>query len=77
MYREVGNRIPLIGCGGILTPEQAYKKIKLGASIVQIYSGFILSGPKLIYDINKYIDKELEKENKNINDIIGTESIPY
>ena len=74
MYKEFGSELIFVGCGGILTPEQAYKKIKLGASIIQIYSGFIYSGPNIIYDINKYLDEQLKKDGfKNIKQAIGAD----
>ncbi len=47
---ELGGRIPIIGVGGITTPEDAVAKIKAGASLVQLYSGFIYKGPNLIRD---------------------------
>ena len=43
-------RIPVIAAGGIASPADALEKIKAGASLVQIYTGFIYSGPKLIQD---------------------------
>lgn len=43
-------QIPLIGVGGILTGEQAVEKQQAGASLVQIYSGMIYTGPRLIKD---------------------------
>lgn len=74
MYKEFGSELIFVGCGGILTPEQAYKKIKLGASMIQIYSGFIYSGPNIIYDINKYLDEQLKKDGfKNIKQAIGAD----
>ncbi len=48
--QELGGRIPIIGVGGITTPEDAVAKIKAGASLVQLYSGFIYKGPNLIRD---------------------------
>jgi dihydroorotate dehydrogenase len=41
-------KLPIIGVGGILTGADAAEKIKAGASLVQIYSGFIYRGPELI-----------------------------
>jgi dihydroorotate dehydrogenase len=43
-------RIPVIAAGGVASPADALEKIKAGASLVQIYTGFIYSGPKLIHD---------------------------
>lgn len=47
----LGGEIPIIGVGGILSAENAQAKLNAGASLVQIYSGFIYKGPKLIRDI--------------------------
>ena len=71
VYRETSGDLPIIGSGGIMTPEQAFRKIEYGASLIQIYSGFIKNGPDFVYDINKYIGIKLKKEKKNIKDIIG------
>ena len=49
---------PIIGVGGIHTAEDALAKIDAGATLVQIYTGFVYSGPKLIKDINKAILKK-------------------
>lgn len=49
---------PIIGVGGIHTPEDALEKLEAGASLVQLYTGFIYEGPDLIKAINK---KLLEK----------------
>ena len=49
--------IPIIGVGGIMTAEDAIEKINAGASLVQIYTGFIYSGPSLIKKINSKILK--------------------
>lgn len=49
------NAFPIIGVGGIHSPEDALEKLDAGADLVQIYTGFIYSGPKLIKRINKAI----------------------
>jgi dihydroorotate dehydrogenase len=46
----LGGRIPLIGVGGILSGADARAKIDAGASLVQLYTGFIYRGPHLIAD---------------------------
>lgn len=46
---------PIIGVGGIHTPEDALEKLNAGASLVQLYTGFIYEGPALIKNINKAI----------------------
>ena len=46
---------PIIGVGGIHSAEDALEKIEAGADLIQLYTGFIYEGPKLIKDINKAI----------------------
>jgi dihydroorotate dehydrogenase len=46
----VGDVIPIIGVGGILSGKDAQEKVAAGASLVQLYSGLIYRGPKLIYE---------------------------
>lgn len=47
VHRIARGRIALVGVGGIATPEQAYEKIRAGASLVQVYTGFAYAGPAL------------------------------
>ncbi|MGQ0828588.1 MAG: quinone-dependent dihydroorotate dehydrogenase [Bacteroidota bacterium] len=53
---------PIIAVGGIHTPEDALEKLNAGASLVQIYTGFIYEGPGIVKRINKGILKELAQE---------------
>lgn len=48
---------PIIGVGGIHTPEDALEKIKAGADLIQLYTGFIYKGPQLVKGINKMLLK--------------------
>jgi len=49
------NAFPVIGVGGIHSPEDALEKIKAGADLIQLYTGFVYEGPALIKKINKAI----------------------
>jgi dihydroorotate dehydrogenase len=49
---------PIIGVGGIHSPDDAIEKLKAGASLIQLYTGFIYEGPSLINRINKEIIKQ-------------------
>lgn len=51
--QKTGGKIPIIGVGGILSAQDALDKIDAGATLVQIYSGFIYEGPILVKKINK------------------------
>ena len=50
---QSNNAFPVIGVGGIHSPEDAIEKIKAGADLIQLYTGFIYEGPALIKKINK------------------------
>lgn len=50
LSQHLGGKIPIIGVGGIMTGNDAADKIAAGASAVQMYSGFIFAGPKLVSD---------------------------
>ncbi|WP_018970112.1 quinone-dependent dihydroorotate dehydrogenase [Rubritalea marina] len=57
-YSHLGKEIPIIGVGGIMTPEDAIEKFDAGARIVQLYTGFIYHGPPLVHAIlNKLASK--------------------
>ena len=48
-------QVPIIGVGGIMSANDAIEKIEAGASLIQLYTGFIYSGPSIIKKINKKI----------------------
>ncbi len=52
LAEESNNSFPIIGVGGIHTAEDALEKLNAGASLVQLYTGFIYEGPRLIKEIN-------------------------
>lgn len=54
-------KLPIIGVGGIFTPEDALDKLKAGASLVQVYTGFIYEGPGIAKRINKHLLNRLQK----------------
>ncbi|MFD0792543.1 quinone-dependent dihydroorotate dehydrogenase [Mucilaginibacter litoreus] len=57
LHKASGGAFPIIGVGGIHSPEDAIEKLEAGASLVQLYTGFIYEGPGLIKRINKEILK--------------------
>lgn len=72
LYELTGGRIPLIGVGGIFTAEDAWEKITAGASLVQLYTGFIYQGPNIAREINEGLAAILAREGlANINEAVG------
>ncbi len=62
LAEKSNNAFPIIGVGGIHSPEDAMEKLNAGAALVQIYTGFIYEGPGLIKKINKFIVKSIIKK---------------
>jgi dihydroorotate dehydrogenase len=56
-YLRAGGALPLIGCGGVEDAETALAKLEAGATLVQIYTGLIYRGPRLIDDILAGIER--------------------
>jgi len=57
LRNKLGNNYPIIGVGGIMTPQDAIDKLNAGADLVQIYTGFIYEGPGLVKRINQAVAK--------------------
>ena len=70
---NIDKKIVLIGVGGIDSPESAWERICSGASLVQLYTGWIYKGPKLVPDILNGIIKQLNNHQlSNIKEAIGS-----
>lgn len=66
-------RLPLIGVGGVSSPEQAYEKIRAGASAVQLYTAMVYEGLSLIPRIARGLDTLLARDRfANVTEAIGT-----
>ena len=74
VYKYYSGEKIIIGVGGIFTAEDAYKKIKAGASLVELITGMIFEGPQTISEINRGLVHLLQKDGyKNISEAIGKE----
>jgi dihydroorotate dehydrogenase len=60
LSEKSGKAFPIIGVGGIHSAEDAIEKLEAGASLVQLYTGFIYEGPALVKSINKKILQKLK-----------------
>lgn len=71
-------QLPLIGVGGISNAEQAYAKIRAGASAVQIYTAMVYHGISLATDIASGLDALLERDGfATVADAVGTQREPW
>ena len=62
MYRLTQGRLPLIGAGGIASAEDAYAKIRAGASLVQLYTALVFAGPALVGQIKSGLVSLLRRD---------------
>lgn len=51
IIRRTGGKLPLIGVGGIMTPQDAWERLEAGAALVQVYTGLVYAGPGLVRQI--------------------------
>ena len=71
-YKQLNGKIPIVGVGGVNSGKSAYEKIIAGASLIQLYTGFIYRGPSVAKDIKKELIQILKVEGvKNIEDAVG------
>ncbi len=72
LYQLTGGRVPLIGVGGIFTAEDAWEKIAAGASLLQLYTGFIYQGPRIAQEINEGLAAIVAREGfPNLDAAVG------
>ena len=72
LYKLTAGKIPLIGVGGIFTAQDAWEKICAGASLVQLYTGFIYQGPGIVAEINSGLLDIIKLEGmRSLDEAIG------
>jgi dihydroorotate dehydrogenase len=70
-----GDRLVLIGAGGVATPAQAFTKLRAGASLVQLYTSFVYLGPAVIKHIVAGLPRLLEQyDGQQLTDVIGRDA---
>ena len=74
LRNSTNRELPLIGVGGINSARTAWERIAAGASLVQVYTGWIFEGPNLVPDILDGLIFQMEKHGfQNIKEVIGSE----
>ena len=75
LHDELKGQVPIIGVGGVMCGEDAWQMILAGASLVQVYTGFIYGGPGMVRDINRHIAAQLKQRSFNtVAEAVGTGS---
>jgi dihydroorotate dehydrogenase len=74
IWQQTEGQLPIIGVGGIFTAEDAWTKITAGASLLQIYTGWIYEGPWIVRDLLTGLLEELEINNlSSLSEAVGLE----
>jgi dihydroorotate dehydrogenase len=74
IYAKTHGRYAIIGCGGVFSAQDAYKKIRKGASLVQLMTGMIYEGPQVISEINRGLVGLLKQDGfSNISQVVGAD----
>ncbi|MBI2482647.1 quinone-dependent dihydroorotate dehydrogenase [Candidatus Uhrbacteria bacterium] len=72
-YARYRDRFVIVGCGGVFTVDDAYEKIRCGASLVQLITGMIYQGPSLIGQLHRGLVERLHREGfASIRDAVGS-----
>ena len=72
-YKLIGNKIKIIGVGGVDSGEAAFEKIIRGASLVQLYTGMVYKGPSIASSISSELINILKNKGfKNISEAVGS-----
>jgi dihydroorotate dehydrogenase len=73
-YRRAAGRLAIIGVGGIFTADDAYAKIRAGASLLQVYTGLIYEGPALVARLVAGLRERLARDGLSLPDAVGRDA---
>lgn len=74
VYRFTKGHLPIIGCGGVASGDDAYAKIRAGASLVQVYSALVFGGPGLVPRIKRDLAERLRRDGfKSVSEAVGAD----
>jgi dihydroorotate dehydrogenase len=59
--QRIGQRLVIIGSGGIMSGDDAWRMIGAGASLVQLYTGFVYGGPRFVAQVATYLQRKLDE----------------
>jgi dihydroorotate dehydrogenase len=75
MYTLTAGKVPIIGVGGIASSADAYDKVRAGASLVQVYTGLVYKGPKMVREVKDGLADKLAADGfSNIAQAVGKDA---
>jgi dihydroorotate dehydrogenase len=72
LYRNL--RVPIVGVGGVFTAEDAYARVRAGASLVQIYTALVYEGPRSARNISEGLERLLARDGLTLSQAIGRDA---
>ena len=76
IYKTKGDRFVIVGCGGVFSAEDAYKKIRAGATLVQMFTGMVFQGPQVVSEIHQGLVHLLERDGfTHVSQAIGVDVV--
>jgi dihydroorotate dehydrogenase len=73
LQRRVGKRLTLVSVGGVETAEDVWARLRAGASLVQIYTGFVYGGPLTVWSMQRGLRRLLQESGlRSIEELIGS-----
>jgi dihydroorotate dehydrogenase len=76
-YARAADRLPIVGVGGIFTGQDAYEKIRAGASLIQLYTGLIFEGPSIVRRIGSDLRALLARDGfQSLAEAVGADVRP-
>jgi dihydroorotate dehydrogenase len=74
LYTITQGKLPIIGSGGIFTAEDAYEKIRAGASLIELYTALIYRGPGVVREIHRGLRERLKRDGySRITEAVGAD----
>ncbi len=73
VWRETRGELPVVGVGGIFDARDAWERIRAGASLVQLYTGFVYGGPTVVRDVNRGLLRLLRRDGfRSLEEAVGS-----
>jgi len=73
IYSRTRGSVPIVGVGGIASAEEAWERIRAGASLVQLYTGFVYEGPEVVRRINRGLSERMRRAGAaSLAEVVGS-----
>ncbi len=77
VYARAAGRIPIVGVGGVMSAEDAYARVRSGATLVQAYTGYVYGGPGFVPGVLRGLERLLKRDGfSRLSDAVGADVRP-